>query len=160
MRVTAFNRYSLLDLPRAYADLPVELVLSAPGEELADNARRSEVLILSAGSYDAALAQRLAEPDSQLKLIQFLSAGYDQAQRFGVPAGLRIANASNVWAPVVAEHAVAMLMGLLRQLPALERLRAEGRWGLAEVTRCWVRRTARRSAFWATERSAARSPCA
>ncbi len=51
----------------------------------------------------------------------------------GLPEGAIFANAGSVWAPTVADHALAMMLGLIRRLPACERNRAESRWARNEI---------------------------
>ncbi|WP_441232349.1 D-2-hydroxyacid dehydrogenase [Tardiphaga sp. 215_C5_N2_1] len=65
---------------------------------------------------------------SRLRLVQFLSAGYESAEFLGVPKGAAVCNASEIWSPVVAEHAVALMLGLIRRLPQLERRRIARLW--------------------------------
>jgi D-2-hydroxyacid dehydrogenase (NADP+) len=57
-----------------------------------------------------------------------VTAGWDALLTHGAPSGMPISNSSGIWTPVVVEHAFAMLLGLLRCLPQIERGRAEGRW--------------------------------
>lgn len=96
--------------------------------ELAEFARDSDTLLMLATDYTAEFAHALQRPGCRLRLIQFLSAGYESAQEFGVPEGTAPCNANEVWAPMVAEHTVAMTLGLMRQLGDLERLRQARQW--------------------------------
>ncbi|MEF9605480.1 D-2-hydroxyacid dehydrogenase, partial [Paracoccus sp. PXZ] len=91
-------------------------------------ARESDALILLGPRYTPELAKKLAEPGHRLRLLQFLSAGYENAESFGVPQGTAVSNGSSIWAPAVAEHAVALMLGLLRRLPELERNRTSSTW--------------------------------
>lgn len=100
---------------------------SAPGE-LADLARESDALLMLATDYTAELARSLQRPECRLRLIQFLSAGYESAQDSGVPRGVAVCNANEVWAPMVAEHTVAMVLGLMRRFADLERMRQARQW--------------------------------
>ena len=65
---------------------------------------------------------------ARLRWIQFGSAGIDAAIRHGVPTGVMLTNAGSAWAPTVAEHAFALLLGLARKLHDFERLRAAASW--------------------------------
>ena len=57
-----------------------------------------------------------------------MTDGWDALLKHGAPSAIVISNSSGIWTPVVVEHAFAMLLGLLRCLPQIERGRAEGRW--------------------------------
>lgn len=75
-----------------------------------------------------AVAASAASGERPLRWLQFTTTGFDTAARLGVPPGVTFCNAGTVWAPVVAEHAVALLLALKRALPQAERLRAQARW--------------------------------
>jgi phosphoglycerate dehydrogenase-like enzyme len=96
--------------------------------ELARLAHGSEALLILATDYSQDFANAIREPGGRLRFIQFLSAGYESAGAHGVPPGVALSNASEVWAPVVAEHAVALVLALVRRVPDLERRRQARRW--------------------------------
>lgn len=106
----------------------IDFVGSSDLAELGALARESDALLILATDYTAPLARIVTERGSRLQLVQFLSAGYESAEFLGIPNGVVVCNASEVWAPVVAEHAVALMLGLVRRLPQLERRRAERIW--------------------------------
>lgn len=95
---------------------------------LAELSHGSDALLILATDYTAEFAQIVRRPGGRLKLIQFLSAGFESAQVHGVPGGASVCNASNVWAPVVAEHAAALTLALVRRIPDLERRRQARSW--------------------------------
>nr|WP_249730175.1 D-2-hydroxyacid dehydrogenase [Chelatococcus sp. YT9] len=68
------------------------------------------------GLYTAEFADELCRHGRALRWIQFLSAGYDGPQLHGIPAKAVLTNAGECWSPTVAEHAVALLLALVRQL--------------------------------------------
>ncbi len=54
--------------------------------------------------------------------------GYDPVEEHGVPPGVTVTSAGDAYAPTVAEHAVAMLLALLRRIPeAVAQRRAAAR---------------------------------
>jgi glyoxylate reductase/D-3-phosphoglycerate dehydrogenase len=64
-----------------------------------------------------------------IKLIQFLSAGYDgvnldKLRQLGIP----LANNGGANSYAVAEHAIMLMLAVSRQLPDLDRLLREGKW--------------------------------
>ncbi|HEY1574265.1 MAG TPA: NAD(P)-dependent oxidoreductase [Pseudonocardiaceae bacterium] len=71
-----------------------------------------------------------------LKLVQLLSAGYESVD---VPAlaaaGIPVANIGTANASTVAEHAMALILALLRQLPAQVDLVRSGGWRPAPPAR-------------------------
>jgi phosphoglycerate dehydrogenase-like enzyme len=80
-----------------------------------------DALWLWPGCYDADLAAALGQ-SRRLRWIQLLTMGYDPLEALGVPAGVLVTNAGDAYAPTVAEHALGLLLALLRQIPqALER---------------------------------------
>jgi len=110
------------------ADLGLEFSGSGDPAEFAALAAESDVLIVNGPNYTKLLAEKIAAPGSRLRFIQFISAGYENAEYFGVPEGVVVSNGSLIWAPSVAEHAVALLLSVLRLVPTLERMRAAARW--------------------------------
>ena len=66
---------------------------------------------------------------SNIKLIQFLSAGYDgmdleRLRKLGIP----LCNNGGANSYAVAEHAIMLMLAVSRQLPDLDRLLREGKW--------------------------------
>ena len=68
--------------------------------------------------YSAELASAAASAP-RLRLIQLLTAGYDRVAKFGAPAQATVCNAGAAYAPAVATHALALLLALQRQIPAI-----------------------------------------
>lgn len=66
---------------------------------------------------------------ANVKLIQFLSAGYDgmdlpRLKKLGIP----LCNNGGANSYAVAEHAIMLMLAVSRQLPDLDRLLREGKW--------------------------------
>ena len=71
----------------------------------------------------------LAPKATKLKLIQSISAGADQYDRAVLQAhGIRLASAQGVNANAVAEHAIALILSLSRQLHLLRDAQHARRW--------------------------------
>ncbi|HVA11744.1 MAG TPA: D-2-hydroxyacid dehydrogenase [Stellaceae bacterium] len=79
----------------------------------------AELLLLPDSLYSAAVARLLRERAKQLTWIQLLSAGYDAVAQHGLPPGVILTNAGDAYAPPVATQAIALLLGIQRQFPAL-----------------------------------------
>jgi phosphoglycerate dehydrogenase-like enzyme len=84
---------------------------------LAANIGDAELLLVTDNLYSAEVARLLRTRAAKLKWIQLLSAGHDAVTQHGVPPGVAVTNAGDAYAPSVATHAVALLLGLQRQLP-------------------------------------------
>lgn len=64
----------------------------------------------------------------RLKLVQLLTAGFDPLDAHGVPDGLLVANAGGAYSPTVAEHAVTLMLALIRRLPDAAIAHARQEW--------------------------------
>jgi phosphoglycerate dehydrogenase-like enzyme len=87
----------------------------------------SEILITQNSRYTAAIARACAASPT-LRMIQSISSGAEAFTRHGVRPGLRLSTGGDIWAPTVAEHAMALLLALARQVPRLERQRQRATW--------------------------------
>ena len=121
----------------------IEAALSAGGHRLVVSAQASASVLAAAGP-DPALAQAdvaFGQPDAEtcrrtarLKWIALSSAGYtryDNEETLGAfrARGAVLTNASPVFAEPCAQHALAMMLGLSRSLPAsLAEQLGERRW--------------------------------
>jgi phosphoglycerate dehydrogenase-like enzyme len=79
----------------------------------------ADLLLIPDAFYSAAVARLLRERAKKLKWIQLLSAGYDAVVRHGIPPGIALTNAGDAYAPAVATHAMALLLGAQRQFPII-----------------------------------------
>jgi phosphoglycerate dehydrogenase-like enzyme len=85
----------------------------------------ADALWINPSTYDAAIPAAIAAERGRLRWVALTSAGYDVMLTHGIPAGVTSTSAAGVYGPVVAEHALALLLASVRQLPAaLERQRA------------------------------------
>lgn len=110
---------------RRLPDVDVEEVGSEP--ELLERLEGTEVLVLMNQVYSEALARALHQAKS-MQLIQLLTAGYDRLEQFGVPVHVRVATAGPSRSPAVAEHAMALLLSWVRNLPQALAAQGESRW--------------------------------
>ena len=85
--------------------------------------------------YDAELVSVLARHAPRLRWVQLPTMGYDPVELHGVPHGVAVTSAGDAYAPTVAEHAVAMLLALVRRVPEAVRNAAERRWDQSNATR-------------------------
>lgn len=101
---------------------------------LAEGLRDAHALVLPGQAYDAALASCLRTQAPRLRLIQLLTAGYDLLQVHGVPPGVRVATAGDSWSPAVAEHAIALMLAMVKRLPAAFEAQAQRRWAQMTIS--------------------------
>lgn len=110
-----------------------ELVRLPDIAALAHEAARLDVLVTPAGAifYTQEVAQILHQKATRLRWIQVTSAGHDGMAQFGVPRGVLLSGNGGAFSVPVAEHAMALLLGLTRGLvPALDP-QASPRWNRA-----------------------------
>jgi phosphoglycerate dehydrogenase-like enzyme len=134
MRIAVCPTFAGVDIPGFCADLDgVTFLTDRDPAAMADLAASADMMVVNSPGYTELLANRICRPDSRLRFIQFVSAGFETAEFYGAPVDVLLSNGSIVWAPVVAEHAVALLLGLWRDLPALERRRTGHVWDRASL---------------------------
>jgi len=102
--------------------------ISCTPHELPAHANQVDALVLAAFHYTPALAASLAAPSSHCRWIQLLTAGYETLEEIGIADGIQISNAGNVWSPCVAEHAMALLLGLARRFRRIETAQRAAEW--------------------------------
>jgi phosphoglycerate dehydrogenase-like enzyme len=79
----------------------------------------TEMFVVSNRVYSPNVGKIVRETKS-LKWIQFSTAGFDNAINAGLPPGLVITNCGGVRSASVAEQAWVLLLGLVRQVRAIE----------------------------------------
>ncbi|QCR18782.1 NAD(P)-dependent oxidoreductase [Agrococcus sp. SGAir0287] len=107
-------------------DLPGhEVVAFDPDRPIPDEHRDADALV-----EWVLPAERLAEATAlpRLRLVQTLSAGPDVIAAAGFDDGVALASGRSLHDATVAEHTLAMLLALVRDLPRLASAQDEGRW--------------------------------
>jgi len=97
-------------------------------QELLAALPESDALWITPSLYPPSVPQAVKANPGQLKWIGLTSAGYDVLLRNGVPPGVQMTYAVVVHGPAVAEHAVALLLALVRQLPRAFAAQSDARW--------------------------------
>lgn len=100
-------------LRRTAIDLTVADDLPALESAIAE----TEVLVMPGHFYRQEVARILRSHAGKLRFIQLLTAGYDGLAIHGIPANVAVASNGEVLSPVVAEHGMALLLALTRNLP-------------------------------------------
>ncbi|MGE0651899.1 MAG: D-2-hydroxyacid dehydrogenase [Alphaproteobacteria bacterium] len=78
----------------------------------------AEVLITANNYFDKSVSARLKETRGKLRWIQLTTSGVDGALRAGgFPKGVIVTNGAGVSAPMVAEHAFALMLAVGHRVP-------------------------------------------
>jgi phosphoglycerate dehydrogenase-like enzyme len=117
----------IVQLARDFPQLQWAIVAS-PGD-IAREIGDAAILVTSNRVCSAAYGEALRRcAASTLRWIHFTSAGIDGGLRMGLPEWATVTNATGVKAAMVSEHALALLLALVRRLPDLQADRLARRW--------------------------------
>ena len=112
-------------------------VAASPGD-IAREIGDAAILVTSnrvcSAAYGEALRHRAG---TTLRWIHFTSAGIDGGLRMGLPEWATVTNATGVKAAMVSEHALALLLALVRRLPDLSADQQARRWRRWAARRFW-----------------------
>jgi len=86
----------------------------------------ADVAIALAQNWGPDCAAALAA--SRARWVQFLNAGIDSVTRWGVPRRVTLTTFGGAGAFIIAEHAVQLLLAILRRAPALQAAQQRGEW--------------------------------
>lgn len=101
----------------------------SPGfEELGPALSGAPILIISNRAYDAEAARIIREKGTALRWIQFSTSGIDTARNNGLPSGVAVTNVAGLRAFAVAEHALMLMLALVRQVRLTEGARPQQKW--------------------------------
>jgi phosphoglycerate dehydrogenase-like enzyme len=108
----------------------IEFTAVGPLTELVPLIPDTEVLIISdpRGDEGPALGAALRDPSSKVRWIQVVSAGVDGLTAHAIPPSIRITNQGGAVAPMVAEHAMAMMLSYTRQTGPIYERSQRGVW--------------------------------
>ena len=138
MRVVYWARLQLarrdvIDALRAVPGADLVIVETLP--ELLAALDGAEALIL----YDAPPADArqvvaaLSSPANSVRWMHFLTAGMEGFNAVGLPADLDVTYPAGCVSPTVAEHAMTLLLALVRRVPAMLEAQALRNWSRLEV---------------------------
>jgi phosphoglycerate dehydrogenase-like enzyme len=105
-----------------------ECVAALPGTDglVLYNAREADARKVIAGIVAA----------GRLRWMHFLTAGREGFEAAGIPPHIAVTQSAGASAPVVAEHAIALLLALARGVPAMLAQARERRWDRGIAARC------------------------
>src|SRR5215471_302182 len=106
---------AIMGLARDFPELAWAVVTSP--EELGREVAEAEVLVTSNRVCTPAYGEALRRNARKLRWMFFASSGIERGVAAGIPEGVRVSNSTGVKATMVSEHAMMMLLALVRQLP-------------------------------------------
>jgi phosphoglycerate dehydrogenase-like enzyme len=102
----------------------VEAVKAENLETLADALVDAEIFHVYNSAFTPEFAKLVREKGRALKWIQFTTVGIDIALKAGLPDGVWVTNSGDVSQRVLAGHAIALMLGVMRGFRRFEPLRA------------------------------------
>jgi phosphoglycerate dehydrogenase-like enzyme len=79
------------------------------------------------------VVETLSAPDNTVRWMHFLTAGREGFEEAGLPSNVAVTYPAGCVAPTCAEHAMALLLALVRRVPAMLDYQARRNWNRAEV---------------------------
>jgi phosphoglycerate dehydrogenase-like enzyme len=135
MKILAYHPTKLDWLVRFPADFPeADWALAGSAPEVARELPGSEVLILANSGCTPELGAVLHRNGSALKWMHFTTAGLERGIAMGLPVNVIVTHAPGIRANMVAEHALALLLALVRRLPEIAREQRGHRWSREHIT--------------------------
>lgn len=93
----------------------------------------AEILHVFNSAFTPDFAALLAEKGRALKWIQFTTVGIDIALEAGLPLGVWVTNTGDVSQRVLAGHAMALMLGVMRGFRRFEPYRARHEWARTDM---------------------------
>jgi phosphoglycerate dehydrogenase-like enzyme len=127
-------RQQVLDALRAVPE--AELTVVDTLADLLGALKGAEALVL----YDAPPAEArqivdaLSAPGNTVRWMHFLTAGREGFEAVGLPKGIAVTTPAGCVAPTVAEHAMTLLLALVRRVPKMLEEQAKRHWSRQDVS--------------------------
>jgi phosphoglycerate dehydrogenase-like enzyme len=139
MRVVYWARLQLakqqvLEALKAVPETDLTVVETLP--DLLGALNGAEALILYDAPPDQArqIVAALSAPGNSVRWMHFLTAGREGFDAVGLPKGLAVSYPAGCVAPTVAEHAMTLLLALVRRVPAMIEEQAKRNWSRLDVS--------------------------
>jgi len=135
VKIVCSLKRGCVELSEACADLDHVTIATVGSDSVSIGAEieDADALVINNAFYTAELAAVIHKKATQLRWIQFYSTGYNNAEAHGIPKNVILTNAGSVYAPPVAEHAMALVLALVRRLPHMERERLRKQFNQLET---------------------------
>jgi phosphoglycerate dehydrogenase-like enzyme len=124
---------SSAQLSRDFPEL--EWTVVASPEEVARAVPGATIYVTSNRTCQPETGEALRRHGKALRWIHFTSAGIDNGIAMGIPDGLIVTNSAGVRAGNVSEHALLLLLSLMRRLPGAMAGQRAHAWQRAGMTR-------------------------
>jgi phosphoglycerate dehydrogenase-like enzyme len=98
-------------------DVPEEIVIAETPEELAGAIEGADVFLFNGSAYTPEVAEIMRTKGRSVRWYHSSSAGNEPLISTGVPRHVTVTRSGGHSAPIVAEHAIALLLALARGLP-------------------------------------------
>jgi phosphoglycerate dehydrogenase-like enzyme len=127
-------RQQVLDALRAVPE--AELTVVETLADLLGALKGAEALVL----YDAPtkearqIVDALSAPGNTVRWMHFLTAGREGFDAVGLPKGVAVTTPAGCVAPTVAEHAMTLLLALVRRVPKMLEEQARRNWSRQDVS--------------------------
>jgi len=127
-------RRQILDAVQAVPE--AELAVVETLDDLLGALHGADALIL----YDAPpeqarrVVEALSAPGNTVRWMHFLTAGREGFDEVGLPAGIAVTYPAGCVSPTVAEHAMTLLLALVRRVPAMLEQQGKRNWSRLEVS--------------------------
>src|SRR5215471_10663100 len=108
----------IVQLVKDFPELEWAIVSST--DELAREIPDAAILVTSNRVCNASYGEVLRRHARALRWFYFGSSGIERGIAMGIPEGITVTNSTGVKATMVAEHAVTLLLALVRQLPNVQ----------------------------------------
>ena len=116
-------------------DFPeVEVAKADSLESLANALDGAEILHVYNSAFTAEFARLVRDKGQALKWIQFTTVGIEIGLRAGLPEGVWVTNSGDVSQRVLASHAMALMLGVMRGFRRFEQLRARREWARPAIS--------------------------
>ena len=97
-------------------------------EDMEREIRDAEILVISNRACTPEVGHALRENGRELRWIHFLTAGFDNAVKMGLPEGPLLSTSAGIKAGMVSEHALALVLALGRRLDLYQDFKRDRRW--------------------------------
>jgi len=120
-------------LPHDFPEL--DWTVAASLEDVARAVPGTAIYVTSNRTCTPEVGEILRRDGQALRWMHFVSAGIDNGLAMGIPAGVIVTNAAGVRAGNVSEHALLLLLALMRGLPGMMACQRDHDWLRADMTK-------------------------
>ncbi|MGH6770770.1 MAG: D-2-hydroxyacid dehydrogenase [Xanthobacteraceae bacterium] len=121
-----------VQLTRDFSEL--DWTVAASPEDVARAAPGAAIYVTSNRTCKAATGEALRRHGDALRWMHFTSAGIDGGIAMGIPDGVVVTNSTGVRSGNVSEHALLLLLSLVRALPVWQARQRTHQWLRSETT--------------------------